>query len=375
MSRLTKNQEKRLQSIYYNKEGGEGAYTNNFRAIRNVYNEKYAPEKISQLLVKKYISDQYVYQRHKARKKKFPRNVVYSPAPGAWFGIDLGDFTTFSEFNNGYKYFLIGCDIFTKVVYGEAIKNKSKNTVLEAFKKILKRVKHRPLIVCSDLGSEFISNVFQNFLKKEKIGFVSLQGQFHNSVTERALKTIKDKMGRLWTNLGTPNWSKYLQEIIATYNNTTHSSIKMKPIEVEEWNSDIVYRNLYPKKINRINGNFKKGDLVRISLTLGQFSKGYEGYFSKQIFEIIKGPFYTFKGKYPLYKIADSYNKNVIPGSWYENEIQKINKKLFKHKKNTEYDIKVIETSGNMSKIHYLGWPSTYNEWIKTSKIINHKII
>ena len=374
MNKLTKKREKRLSNIFYNKKGGGGAFTANFAIIKNIYNEKYPQDKIKSSLVKQFLQEQYVYQRHKNRRKKFSRNMVYSPAPGAWFGIDLADFTTFSDFNEGFKYILLGCDIFSKMVYAEPLKAKDKISVLNAFKKMLPKIKHRPLIVCSDLGGEFLAKVFQNYLKKEKIHFVGLQGQYHNSVTERHIRTIKDKFGRLWSNLGEPVWVKYLQDIINSYNNTKHSRLKVAPNEVEDFNSDIIHKRLYPEKIARVPGRFKKGDLVRISLILDAFAKAYEGLFSKQTFLISRGPFYSQKGKYPLYKLVESYSKEPVPGSWYEFEMQKINKNKFGHSKNQEYDIKVLETAGKNSKIHYVGWSKKYDQWVPTKSLITRKI-
>ena len=328
-----KKQEKRLQNIFYNKHGQKGAYSSNPKIIKNVYNELYPNENISLKLVHKYLKNQYIYQRHRNYYKKFARNRIYSPAPGVWFGIDLADFTNFSTHNKGYKYLLLGCDIFSKMCYGESIKTKDKKTVLEAFKKILKRIKHRPLIVCSDLGSEFLANIFQNYLKKEKIHFVALQGTFHNAVVERQIKSIKMLLGKLWTNLGKPVWVDYVQNIITSFNNTEHSKLKMAPVEVEEWNSDVVYKRLYPKNIKKIPGKFKKGDMVRFSMILSNFTKGYEGVYSKQTFLISKGPFYPQKGVYAMYKLVDSFDKSPVPGSFYDKELQGINKNLFKHKK------------------------------------------
>ena len=374
MLKLTKSREKRLSNIYYNKKGGAGAFSGSPIILKNIYNETYPQDKINTKLATVFLQNQYVYQRHRNRRKIFPRNMVYSPAPGVWFGIDLADFGAFSDHNDGFRYILIGCDIFSKMVYGEALKNKDKTSVLDAFKKMLPKIKHRPLIVCSDLGSEFLAKVFQNYLKKEKIHFVSLQGQYHNSVTERHIRTIKDKFGRLWTNLGEPVWVEHLQEVITSYNNTKHSRLKIAPIEVEEFNSDIIHRRLYPKKIDKVPGKFKIGDLVRISLILDKFAKAYEGVFSKQTFLITHGPFYPQKGKYPLYKIGESFSKEPIPGSWYEYELQKINKNKFGHAKNREYDIKVLESSGNKSKIHYVGWSKKYDHWVPTKSIINRKI-
>ena len=110
-----------------------------------------------------------------------------------------------------------------------SLKFKDKKSVLEAFKKILNRVKHRPIIVCSDLGSEFLANIFQNYLKKEKNHFVALQGTFHNAVVERQIKSIKMLLGKLWTNIGEPNWVDHVQNIITTFNNTKHSKLKIPP--------------------------------------------------------------------------------------------------------------------------------------------------
>ena len=373
MLKLTKKQEKRLQDIYYNKRGGEGAFSSNPYIIKSVYNKKYAQDKLSTILVKNYIKDQYTYQRHRNYRKKIDRNRVYSPGPGVWVGLDLGDFRSFANDNNDFKYLLIACDIFSKMIYLEALKFKDKNSVLIGFKKMLPRFKHKPLILCSDLGGEFLSKPFQQFLKKENIHFVALQGQYHNAVVERQLKTIKTILGRVWTNLGKTEWHNHIQNIAKSYNNTKHSSIKMRPVEVEEWNADLVHARLYPTKIARVQPKFKKNDMVRISLILGSFTKAYEGVFSKQTFLIASDAFYPQKGHLPMYKLIDSYDKTEIPGSFYEAELQKINKKLFKHKKNMEYDIKVIETKGKLSKIHYVGWSKNHDVWIKTASIKTRK--
>ena len=365
-----KKQERKLQKIFYNTQGQKGAYSSNPKVIKDVYDELYPNENISLKRVHQYLKNQYTYQRHRNYIKKFARNKVYSPCPGNYFGIDLADFSSFLEHNRGYKYLLLGCDVFSKMCYGEALKSKDKKSVLEAFKKILNRVKHRPRIVCSDLGSEFLANMFQNYLKKEKIHFVALQGVFHNSVTERAIKSIKMLLGKVWTNIGRPLWVDHVQNIINSYNETVHSKLKMPPSKVEEWNADVIHKRLYPENEEKKPGKFKKGDMVRFSLILGKYTKGYEGVYSKQTFLISKGPFYPQYGVHAMYKLVDSFDKTPIPGSFYDKELQLINKNLFKHKKNTIYDIKVLENKGDMSKIHYLGWSHNYDTWIKSKSIL-----
>ena len=67
---------------------------------------------------------EYVYQRHRNRKIFFSRNVIYSPSPGAFFGIDLADLSTFKDDNDQFRYILLGCDFFSKMVYIENLKKK-----------------------------------------------------------------------------------------------------------------------------------------------------------------------------------------------------------------------------------------------------------
>lgn len=83
-------------------------------------------------------------------------------------------------------------------------------------------------------------------MKKNNIGFVALQGQYHNAITERAIKTIKTKIGKIWTKKGIHNWVKYAKNLVTSYNNTYHSVIKTEPIKVDFHNSDIIHKRLYP---------------------------------------------------------------------------------------------------------------------------------
>ena len=61
-----------------------------------------------------------------------------------------------------------------------------------------------------------------------------------------------------------------LDDIVSKYNNTYHSTIKMKPIDVKS--------NTYidsSKEISNKNPKFKIGDIVRISKYKNVFAKGY----------------------------------------------------------------------------------------------------
>ena len=74
-----------------------------------------------------------------------------------------------------------------------------------------------------------------------------------------------------------------LNDIVDEYNNTYHSTIKMKPIDV----GDDSFAE-YNEKSNEKDPRFKVGDHVRISHYKNIFSKGYAPNWSEEIFVVKK---------------------------------------------------------------------------------------
>ena len=74
-----------------------------------------------------------------------------------------------------------------------------------------------------------------------------------------------------------------LGDIVNKYNNSYHSTIKMRPIDVKS--------NIYidsSKEINNKDTKFKIGDIVRISKYKSIIAKGYVPNWSEEIFVITK---------------------------------------------------------------------------------------
>ena len=74
-----------------------------------------------------------------------------------------------------------------------------------------------------------------------------------------------------------------LDDIADEYNNTYHTTIKMKPIDVK----DNTYINA-DKEIKNKDPKFKVGDHVRISKYKNSFAKGYMPNLSEEVFVIKK---------------------------------------------------------------------------------------
>ena len=110
-----------------------------------------------------------------------------------------------------------------------------------------------------------------------------------------------------------------LDDIVNKYNNTVHSTIKMKPIDVTndscaEYNEDS----------NKRKPKFKAGDHVRISKNKNIFAKGYVPNWSEETFVIKK-----VKNTVPWTYVVNDLNGEEIIESFYEKELQKTIQKEF----------------------------------------------
>ena len=142
-------------------------------------------------------------------------------------------------------------------------------------------------------------------------------------VAERFIRTFKNRIDKYMTLTSKNVLIHKLDDIVNKYNNTYHSTIKMKPVDVKS--------NTYidsSKEINDKDPKFKIGDIVRISKYKNIFAKGYVPNWSEEAFVIKK-----VKNTVPwTYAISDLNGEEII-GPFYEKELQKTNQKEFRFEK------------------------------------------
>ena len=85
---------------------------------------------------------------------------------------------------------------------------------------------------------------------------------------ERFIRILKNKIGKCITSISKNMCIDKLDDIVTKYNNTYHSTIKMKPVDVKS-NTYINSR----KEINDKDHKFKIADHVRISRYKNIFKK------------------------------------------------------------------------------------------------------
>ncbi len=168
--------------------------------------------------------------------------------------------------------------------------------------------------------------IFKAFCLKNEIAIHLTKSKLKATLIERFNRTLKEKLWRVFTHQSElkikfpSNFTKVLDNILASYNNSYHRSIKTTPNSVSSENEDQIRKILYGDNDDQISLTFRVGDYCHISVDKPLFSKGYSQNWQKDIYVIADiyptiPPRYTIKD---LENIEYSYK-------FYQSELQKIN--------------------------------------------------
>ena len=261
----------------------------------------------------------------------------------------------FSKFNRGVRYILAVIDIFSKYEWLIPLKDKTGKSVASALKTIFEERKSEKMWV--DKSKEFYKKDV-----KDLIELSSTENEEKSSVVERWIRTMKEKMWKYFSAKSTNVYINVLSDLVKEYNNTRHSSIKMRPVKASKKENELtVWRNLYPEhlQIHDIKPKFSVGDKVRISKKKKTFEKGYITRWTEEIFTIVE-----VKHTSPItYRVAD-LNEEEIKGTFYEPELQKTSQELFRIEK-------VIKRGKKKSLVKWKGYSDDFNSWVDNKDIVN----
>ncbi|CAL1300469.1 unnamed protein product [Larinioides sclopetarius] len=273
---------------------------------------------------------------------------------------DLVDLSSLRKYNNDYSYLLCCIDVLSKYAWVIPLKRKRGKDILEAFKIIFSH--RKPKFLQSDQGKEFENAIFQKFLKENNVKFFTTYNTTKASIVERFNRTLKTKTWKYFTSQNTYTYLDVLQKLVQSYNNTYHSSIKRKPIEVNHENEREVWFTLYDKIPPPSDCMLNVGDVVRISKKKLTFEKGYETNFTEELFVVTE----CVKRSPSVYRVKDLLGEPVL-GTFYLQELQKV--KL----KETFPVEKILKKRTKKKRLEYFvkfkGYPNKFNQWIPASSI------
>ncbi|CAG7732256.1 unnamed protein product [Allacma fusca] len=207
--------------------------------------QKNAKQKYKSNIIDKAFERILAYYLHKPVVGMFKRRRVWIPGIGDQYMLDLLDLSKYAPQNNGYKWLLTGIDGFSKVANVVKIKDKRAETVLKAFKLLLKKFKNKPNYCQFDEGKEFVNRQFLDYMQEQNIKRITTGSNLKAFLIERWHRTLMTTISRWMTHNDSTKYTKVLDDIVRNYNNSYHRSIKMDPSQVNEKNEVDVYFSLY----------------------------------------------------------------------------------------------------------------------------------
>lgn len=307
---------------------------------------------------------QIVNEIHSAARRNFLRRHVILKGIDDLWQADLMDMQNLRKYNKGYNYILIVIDCFSKYAWTQPLKSKNKLDVTHAFERILLDSNRKPDNLQTDMGTEFYNNTFQALMKTYKINHYSSFSTKKASIVERLIKTIKNKLYKYFSLNGNYKWlGKPLEVTLESYNNTKHRTIKLKPIDVNKSNEQVIKESIL--KVHKpvsipYKPKFQIGDNVRISKYKHNFEKGYTPNWSTEIFTVKK-----INNTIPVTYHVQDQRKQTILGTFYEQELQKSNYPGV-------YLIeKVLKKKGTKIYVKWLGLSNNENSWIDKAALVD----
>jgi len=349
-----------LQDVYYDLSS-PACYS----GVNSVYKE--AKKRLSSIKisdVESFLQTQDTYTLHKPVRRKFLRNKTLASGIDSDWQADLCDVQKIRKYNDGHCYILTVIDVLSKFAWAIPIKNKKPESVVEAFKQILKCNSRKPWRLLTDKGTEFRGKPFQDFLKKHDIQYIASESpDIKAAVAERYNRTLKSRLWKHFTKTRSLRYIEDLPELVTAINHSYHRSIKCRPVDVTMETEREVWLTLYGTSLKPVDFKFEVGDKVRIAQYKHIFKKGYLPNFTEEIFTIAE----RIARHPPVYKITD-WNSEPVTGIFYDTELVKVVKSDDIYR--IEKVLKTRKRNGVTEHfVKWLGYPDSFNQWIKQSDL------
>ena len=135
-----------------------------------------------------------------------------------------------------------------------------KDTITNAFQKILDESNRKPNKIWVDKGSEFYNRSIKSFLQGNNVEMYSTHNEGKSVVAERFIRTLKNDIFNYMAPVSKSEYIDKLDDIVNKYNNTYHGTIEMRPVDVKP--STYIDSS---KEISNKDPEYKIGDIIQIS--------------------------------------------------------------------------------------------------------------
>ena len=140
-----------------------------------------------------------------------------------------------------YQYILIVQDLFSRVLFAHALKNKDQETCRDAFESIVRRA-GLPDRLDTDNGNEF-KGEFQDYLIDEKIHHEVADARSKNAraTLDSAIKSLRQKLARLQVSERRRDWASLVARAVESHNKTVHGSLVGRAPYQVHWDKNLQF--------------------------------------------------------------------------------------------------------------------------------------
>lgn len=309
-----------------------------------------------------WLQEQDVYTLHKNYRKTFDRRKVHAPGLLHTVHGDLADMQSLAKYNDGYRYFLIIVDCYSRRFFAEPVKSKSSSDMEAAFDKIFSsNGGWLPSSLVTDQGMEFYANRMKQYFTAHNISHYSTKSEIKASLAERAIRTVKTRLFKALTHANTLRWIDILAKIIVAINNSVNRTLGRTPASVRDGDLQDPRTVIASKK--KI-AKFAVGDTVRLLKYRKTFDKSYLPNFTRELFVISE----VKDAHTPVYYQLKDLNGEPIQGSFYAEELVKSTNRDQVYK--VEAVLKTRKYRGKKQHfVKWLGYDDTFNSWVNASDV------
>ena len=177
---------------------------------------------------------------------------------------------------------------FSKYAFAFPIKSKKILDIKPCFEKIF--IQRKPKYIWSDQESSFFSKEMLKFFEDNNVKIYHTYSNLKAVIIERFNRSLRELMMKSFVKNNNTVWYNILPELIKTYNNRCHRTIKMKPIKVDKSNEKHIKNTVYNYDITNKKPKYKINDVVRISLKRRELFDKPTGNikWSEELFKIYK---------------------------------------------------------------------------------------
>ena len=155
-----------------------------------------------------------------APRPKYEGKIIATRINDRW----AADLIDYARGAGEYQYILLVQDIFSRKIWGVAMKDKTPTTTLGAFEHIV-RSAGKPRELDTDQGAEF-ANEFQDYLDEEHIQHTMTDKRNKNArgTLDHAIKTVRQTLARLQLSTR-KNWFELVSQAVHAWNENIHGNL------------------------------------------------------------------------------------------------------------------------------------------------------